>query len=417
MRRLSAGLAGALLAFGLAASAEPAASLDGQPILAELRISVGEGGRAFSDAEASLAAGMGAPFSVSRLDAAMVLVADKYCLRSLTFSTSEVEGGLAVLLQGQFSTDFRLGWDAGFSMGFMAARADDGQRVGVFHAAPYRLMLNPSLALTQLYAINKFELLAEWDDRPYPMRAFPDAALFPSFLVSGMVGHLSVLSGATRLALGLQASQALAAADFSTRSPAAGPLATLRLGAETGAFSAILGAGLKTFANGGTEAVARATASFRGTVTQGDDLSFSLWGGLSLAEAADGFLMFDEYRVNPISFTRPPATDLAFLGGRIVSAPFVKTAVAPAAVNADISYWSRAWDAVPLSRPSLFASADASMAGVSLASASVGAGIGLTLTMFGDLKLRLLKAGVYLDLKTLVETSIPAWEFRFYIGG
>ena len=102
---------------------------------------------------------------------------------------------------------------------------------------------------------------------------------------------------------------------------------------------------------------------------------------------------------------------------RIVSAPFVKTATTGTAVNADITYWSRAWEAVPLSRPSLFASADASVAGASLASASVGAGLGITLTMFGDKKLRLLKAGFYLDLIALVETSQPAGEFRVYIGG
>jgi hypothetical protein len=417
VRRSSAALACVFFALGLSAFAEAVASLDEGPLLVALRISVGDGGRTFSDTEASLAAGLGEPFSVARLESAMALVADKYCLRSLTFSTSEVEGGLAVLLQGRGCADFRLGWDANLAMGFMGARADDGQRVGVFHAAPYRLMLNPSLALTQLYILNKFELLTEWDDRPYPMRAFPDAPLHPTFLVSGMAGHLFVLEGATRLALGLQAGQSLAAADLSPRAFAAGPVATLRLGNDTGAFSAILGAGLKADAKGGAEAVARATASFRGTVTQGDDLSVSLWAGLSLAEAAGGFLVFDEYRVNPISFTRPPATDLAFLGGRIVSAPFVQTMASPAAVNADITYWSRAWDAVPLSRPSLFASADASVAGASLASASVGAGLGLTLTLFGDMKLRLLKAGVYLDLKTLLETSMPVWEFRVYAGG
>ena len=100
-----------------------------------------------------------------------------------------------------------------------------------------------------------------------------------------------------------------------------------------------------------------------------------------------------------------------------MSAPFVKTGAAPAAVNADLTYWSGSWDAVPLSRPSLFVSADTSLASFSLSSASVGAGLGVTLTMFGDLKLRLLKAGVYLDLKTLLETSKPVWDFRVYIGG
>ena len=417
MRWTAVFLACACLALGLAAFPETAVGLDEGPLLSELRISVSEGGRTFTDAEASMAAGVGEPFSVTRLEAAMSLVADKYCLRSMTFSTGEGEGGIAVLLQGQFSTDFRLGWDASFALRILGARTDEGQRIGVFYAAPYRLMLNPSLALTQLYAINKFELLAEWDDRPYPMQAFPDAALYPAFLVSGMVGHLFTLPGAARLALGLQASQALGAAVLSPRSPAAGPVATLRLGSDKGAFSAVLGAGLKADTGGGAEAVARAMADFRGTLTSGDDLSFSLWTGASLGSAAGGFLMLDEHRVKPIAFTRQPATDLALLGGRIVSAPFVKTATTGTAVNADITYWSRAWEAVPLSRPSLFASADASVAGASLASASVGAGLGITLTMFGDMKLRLLKAGFYLDLLTLVETSQSVWEFRVYIGG